>query len=123
MQATSGLESLSSYHEGKVHKAEAQLAALEKQVRAQETAIKSKDETNIKALKMEVVPLPLAGIVTPAVSLAVLPPLQFSCSSSAAASFTPCSQSPPPPPVGPPPPLAGTPSVTRCSGKAESSNL
>jgi len=53
VQATSGLESLSSYHEGKVHKAEAQLAALEKQVRAQETAIKSKDETNIKALKME----------------------------------------------------------------------
>ena len=78
MQAASGLESLSSYHEGKVHKAEAQLAALEKQVHAQEDAIKSKDEKNIQALKMEVVPLPCSSTAT-----------------TPAASF-------------PPPPLAGT---------------
>ena len=53
VEASSSLESLSSYHHGKVAKAEAQLAALEKQVGKQEAAIKSKDEQNIQALKME----------------------------------------------------------------------
>ena len=50
---SSSLESLSSYRRGKVGKAEAQLAALEKQVHKQEAAIKGKDEKNIQALKME----------------------------------------------------------------------
>ena len=53
MEASSYLESLSSYHHGKVAKAEAQLAALKKQVGKQEAAIKSKDEQNVQALKME----------------------------------------------------------------------